>query len=580
MANAAILTQPEIETDQSLETGILTDPSQPPAQQTPCPTDAQPRTPARVPVRLPSASVTIEESASQVFQVMSNLRTMFNREGTTVEVIQKADGVEIHPLNAVAAQSRFETPIQFMTVKWLNGQFIPQPAKLSKEVSEQYLHSQACRKILPKLTGLLNCPLVVNRKGRCHRVSTGYDSETGLYVAGGVEPDEVQIAEAVEYLSGMLQDFDFVTAGDRSRAIASLITPALKLGGFISGPLPIDVAEADASQSGKTYRQKLVAAVYNQKLAVVTKRSGGVGGMEETLMEHLVKGRTFIQFDNVRGTMDSQYLESFLTADENITARIPYHGNIMIDPSKFILFLTSNGFEATKDLANRASIIRIRRRERYEFRDFGGMDLLQFVRQEQPLFLGSVFAVLAEWDRQGRVKTKEKRHDFREWAQILDWIVQHIFGEGPLMDDHEEAKERAADPQLSFIRSIAMLLHEKSRLAEALTASNITELCMEEELEIPGLATDKQTLENGRQQVGKIMGKLFETANERNVEGYRVRKTETQESTANGNAQPVKRYTFTTIQATRETEQPASPPRRPLPSYQGESRKADQAECE
>lgn len=58
----------------------------------------------------------------------------------------------------------------------------------------------------------------------------------------------MEVAEAVELLSGLLNDFDFVTPGHRSRAIASLLTPALKLGGLIKGPVPVDVAEANASQ--------------------------------------------------------------------------------------------------------------------------------------------------------------------------------------------------------------------------------------------------------------------------------------------------------------------------------------------
>ena len=95
--------------------------------------------------------------------------------------------------------------------------------------------------------------------------------------------------------------------------------------------------------------------------------------MEETFNEHLIKGKVFIQFDNLRGKLDSQYLESFLTADGSITARVPYHGNVLIDPSKFIVFISSNGFEATKDLANRASIIRIRKRENHHYDTFHGI---------------------------------------------------------------------------------------------------------------------------------------------------------------------------------------------------------------
>jgi hypothetical protein len=65
-------------------------------------------------------------------------------------------------------------------------------------------------------------------------------------------------------------------------------------------PVAFFAGGADASQAGKTYRQKLLAAVYNQNLSVVTKQAGGMGSMEETFSDHLVKGKVFIQFDNVR----------------------------------------------------------------------------------------------------------------------------------------------------------------------------------------------------------------------------------------------------------------------------------------
>jgi hypothetical protein len=348
-------------------------------------------------------------------------------------------------------------------------------------------------------------------------------------------------------LSGLVNDFDFVTPGDRSRAIASFLTPALKLGGLIQGPVPIDVAEANASQSGKTYRQKLVAALYNQKPAVVTKKAGGVGSMEESFSDHLVKGRVFIQFDNVRGKLDSQFLESFVTADSSFPARIPYHGAITVDPSKFILFISSNGFEATKDLANRASIIRIRKRENYVFRTQDGQDLLQLMHGWQSVLMGSLFAVVTEWHRQGKPKTNETRHDFREWAQSLDWILQNIFHEAPLMEGHDAAKERAANSSLSFLRTVAITLNEQNRLNQSLSATDIADLCVEEDIEIPGLAPDKQTVEEGRKQFGKVMGKLFRDSNEIAFDEFRLMKTEGRTTTAAGNDQTLNRYTFNMV---------------------------------
>jgi hypothetical protein len=47
---------------------------------------------------------------------------------------------------------------------------------------------------------------------------------------------------------------------------------------------------------------------------------------------------------------------------------------------------------------------------------------------------------------------------------VLDWIVQNIFHAAPLMDGHDEAKQRAASPQLTFLRSVAVKLTERQRL--------------------------------------------------------------------------------------------------------------------
>ena len=65
--------------------------------------------------------------------------------------------------------------------------------------------------------------------------------------------------EARELITGMLADFQFATAGDRSRALAAVITPSFVLGGLISGAHAIDLGEADLSQAGKGYRNKLTA---------------------------------------------------------------------------------------------------------------------------------------------------------------------------------------------------------------------------------------------------------------------------------------------------------------------------------
>jgi len=94
----------------------------------------------------------------------------------------------------------------------------------------------------------------------------GYHPETGgVLVTGNVVPEQVDVKTAVQALRLLFQDFDFATAGDESRAFASVITPALRIGGWLN-IAPIDAIEANESQAGKTLKHALVRAKLNSDL--------------------------------------------------------------------------------------------------------------------------------------------------------------------------------------------------------------------------------------------------------------------------------------------------------------------------
>lgn len=155
--------------------------------------------------------------------------------------------------------------------------------------------------------------------------------------------------------------------------------------------------------------------------------------------------------------MDSQNLEAFVTCPSLFPARIPHRGEVLIDPKKFLLQMSSNGLETTRDLANRASICRIRKRPGFAYRDTLGE-----LQSRQSYFLGCVFSVVGEWIAHGKPRTKDTRHDFREWCQTLDWIVQNLLGGAPLMDGHQAAQERTSNPALSWLRAVALAVSGKA----------------------------------------------------------------------------------------------------------------------
>jgi hypothetical protein len=501
-------------------------------------------------VILPSGKVTISQCAAEIFNLVAPTRSMFIRGGV-VTIIDRNDrgGYVLEVLRPSAARSRFEKHGRLFAWRvGYKGKEVLQPTICPEETARAIIESQEARDLLPKISGLINCPFLKAAHGKLSVSGVGYDEDTGVLVTGGKKPPDVPFNEAVVALAKLVSEFDFQCPGDRSRAIASFITPALKTGGLIQGKVPADVAEADQSQSGKTYRQKLVAAVYNESVSIVSQKIGGVGSVDESLSARLVEGRPFIQFDNFRGRVDSGHLEAFLTAEGSFPARVPYRGEVQIDPDRFFIFLSSNGVETTRDMANRSSIIRIRKRQRFIYSDFPEGDLLSHIRVNQPYYLACVFAVIQEWYYRGQPRSRELRHDFRDWCLTLDWIVQNLFKTAPLMEGHRGAQERVSNPGLTFVRNLCLALEAEDSLETPLIASQLYDIAEIAGVEVPGLRVADE--DRGRKIIGSIMAKVFSDGDTVELDGFRAVKEESirdREDTTAGGSYRVKSYVFTKL---------------------------------
>ena len=501
-------------------------------------------------VILPSGDVTISQCAAQIFSLVAPTKSMFIRGGA-VTIISRNDRGEylLEPLRPAAARSRFEKHGRLFAWRiGYGGKEVLRPSVCPEETAKAIIESKEARDLLPKISGLINCPFLKAINEKLSVCGVGYDEDTGVFVTAGKEPAVVPLTEAVAALTKLIVEFDFQCPGDRSRAIASFITPALKIGGLIQGKVPADVAEADQSQSGKTYRQKLVAAVYNENVSIVSQKTGGVGSVDESLSARLVEGRPFIQFDNFRGRMDSAHLEAFLTAEGSFPARVPHRSEIQIDPDRFFILLSSNGVETTRDMANRSSIIRIRKREGFTYSNFTEGDLLSHLRANQCYYLGCVFSVIKEWYYGGRPRSGELRHDFREWCQTLDWIVQNLFQAAPLVEGHEGAQERVSNPSLTFVRKLCLALEAEDSLETPLIASQLYDIAENAGIEVPGLRVADE--DRARKVIGSIMAKVFGKGDAVELDGFRVVRDESirdREDTAAGGSYRLKSYVFTKL---------------------------------
>jgi hypothetical protein len=426
---------------------------------------------------------------------------------------------------------------------------------IPEETARAFIDCAAAVDLLPAINGLVNCPIITEVGGGLKICGTGFDAETGLLVQAGEMPPAVDLKEAVRELRKLLSGFHFQSPSDEARAMAAFISPALKMGNLIKGHIPADIAEADQSQAGKTYRQRLIAAIYGEQPTLVPLKRGGVGSRDESFFEKLVNGRPFIQFDNYRGPIDSPALEAFLTATGSFPCRIPHCREIEVNPSCFFILITSNGLETTRDLAKRSSVVRIFKRKNVQF-----PDTLGIIKERQAYFLGCVFAVVRAWHKAGKQRTSETQHDFREWCQMLDWIVQGIFEMAPLMDGHVSAQERVSSPALTFLRRIALEAERTDKLDMPLMASQIFELAEDADIQVPGLRDeDRHNEDKAKKIIGIKMATVFKDCESIELDGFNVVRTESNRyrEDDDGGSYTVKTYTFSRVP--QEPHQPQQP---------------------
>lgn len=476
-------------------------------------------------ILLPGGPRTITSAGEDLGRLLAPTQRVFIRGGALVTLHVDVDGQPIlRQLKPVALASAFESVANLarMTPKG------PQPDICYDKEANLIGSSAAFRDITPPIRILTRCPVLIERNGQLVQI-TGYDRESGI-MAGGSPVTDMSLAEAKELLYELLRDFSFATPADLARALAALITPAMVFGGLLKGRPPIDLGEADDSQAGKGYRNKIKSRVYGETMrCIAQKRDGGVGSLEEAFNAALIHGAVFICLENVRGKIDSPAIESFVTED-HYTARCAYHENVDIDPRRVCLSMTSNKADLTTDLANRCSCVRIlKQAQDYVYARYPEGDILDHVAADQGRYLGAVFAVVRAWHAAECPRTDERRHDFRAWAQTMDWIVQKLLDAGPLLDGHRETQQRMTNPALNWLRDVALAVIRARQDGKWLRAGDLVDLLAEGGVDVPGLPeggdpSDTNNRKAAQQAIGRKLGLCFRNGDTVTIDNLTVQR--------------------------------------------------------
>jgi hypothetical protein len=482
---------------------------------------------------LPSSTVEFEKSAEDAFPVLAKRHRYFVRDRLLIEIAYQKPMKDkqlhdvFHLLDPDAFRSRLEKDFNCLAWREKDGVFVLKPSRCSHDAAKTMLKTDEPFKHLPAISYLSSQPVYTVIGNTPEILYRGYhDIHGGIYVSHGDKEHPIILPElktAVDLILGALKDYDFVSPSDKSRAVASLIGPALRTGKFLGdADFPIDISEADESQSGKTYRLKMICAIYGETPYIIANREGGVGSLDESISSALIAGVPFILFENFRGYMNSQLVETCLRGFGTAPARIPHRGEVQVSTTHINWQLSSNGMGATGDFVNRAVVNRISKHaDGFRFTRYAEGDILAHIRANQTEYLGAVFRIVKQWHNEGCWRTNEDRHNFVEWAQTLDWIVQNIFDLAPLLDGHTEEVLRISDPALSWLRQVAIAVDKDNRLDEKLLATEIVDICQARGIDFPNNVS-MANLDQVARYAGRVLGRLFRETNEITVDRYKI----------------------------------------------------------
>ena len=235
---------------------------------------AAPAQAAKGQVTLPSDVMSYSKSAEAIFEQFAEGQLLFYRSNQIVEIsegnitqVKKADFI-----------SRLEMLGQTMSHVSVNGVYVLKPKLCPVNKAEGLMGTIAARELLPSIQMVTDAPVLVDgdEPGSSMALTKGYHPVNGgIYVRGSGHLEKVSVKKAVKSLLALLDDFAFSGEGDRSRAMALLLTPAIRAGRLLPRQnFPLQLVEANDSQTGKGYLLKLVTGIYQETPAMISQQRG------------------------------------------------------------------------------------------------------------------------------------------------------------------------------------------------------------------------------------------------------------------------------------------------------------------
>lgn len=389
--------------------------------------------------------------------------------------------------------------------------FEPNPSQV-----DALIHSSVAKQILPPIASIPCTPVpLFSNNNEMSILESGYDRDSGILVLGNRGAEEVEFEPAVKALREVLSMWSFATEEDEARAFAAMVTPALHFGSYFGPNIPMWVVVADRLGAGKSELQRAVASIYNAEVDPINFKPSGISSMEEAVNHQLRKGASFVQIDNIRGHLDSSFLEMLLTSRGGVPMRGAYQKMQTVGGYKFIPMLNGNqGFTMSEDLASRCYIIKIlaQNNHSWDFKD--GTEIRDYIPLRAPFYIGCILRILKEWAARGRPTGAKHNVRFHAWGNVLGGIATLCGFADPTIGMAESGKTIASPERSWFEELMELAMEERANWFETdpapiIVVSEIWQLC--DEFHTYPDSVGIKSKDAGRSLIGQKLKKLLKT---------------------------------------------------------------------
>jgi hypothetical protein len=303
------------------------------------------------------------------------------------------------------------------------------PCRPAKAVAEHMVAEPHPR--LPWLRRLVRVP-IFDSTGTLV-MQPGYDAASGLFVARrGINipgvmhaPTAKDVADALDLIYELVEDFPFVDDADRTNAIALLLLPFVR--DLIAGPTPLHLLTKPSPGSGGTLLvQALLYPALGERSPTLSMPTSQVE-WEYKMTSILMTGPTAIVFDNVRTVLDSDQLASALTAAVWQGRQIKT-SNMPRCPITNVWAATGNNVKVSDENARRTLPIRLDAHTDRPFdrTGFRHPNLIAWAHEHRSRLIHAILTLGQAWVAEGMPKGSLVVGMFEDWSGAMSGIADVI----------------------------------------------------------------------------------------------------------------------------------------------------------